>query len=396
VLDRLGDVQLALRDEALVGWLLSSAAGSNPIAERLLGIDGDACRRRWFYFIPADGIPVLLAHRAELGRFPNLPGDVIAFASWPELRGGLDRTLPSRGPVAMEYSPMGVDPEIGRVDAGTLELVRSYGPVVTSSESLARRLAARWSDADLNAHVASAAAIETLFDEVFAWLGEQIVAGHPPTERRLIGRIVELAETAGLSLPVPPRVATGPNTRDPTYRPSKATDRSVGTGDLVQITLTAKLSGGASAEASDVGYVGDVVTSEIDEAHAILRRAVEAATALIRTRLLTGRRVLGFEIDRAARDVLVGAGLGAQAVHRMGHGLSVDGGIAPGAQLDGLEMYDTRPVEAGYVFVLHPAFYREAWGMRLSTCFHVDREGKLHVAPALRSGPRLLRSPDGD
>jgi Xaa-Pro aminopeptidase len=390
VLERLGDVQLALRDEELTGWLLVSMGGVNPIAERLLSVDPGLCRRRWFYWIPADGIPVLLAHCAELGRFPGLPGDVIAFRSWPELRSGLERTLPPRGTVAMEHSPMGLDADLGRVDGGTIELVRSYGPHVVSSEALTRRLMARWSDEDLGGHLQSAAAISTLLDASFSWLGEAIAGGQPPTERRLVARIEELASERELALCQAPRVASGSNTADPTHVPTDATDRPVSRGDLVSITIVGAKRNGAAAELGAIAYVGDEAPKEIASAYALTRRAIEEALELIRNRADAGRRVLGFEVDRQTRDVFASGGAAESVVHRAGHGLTADGSVAPGTQLDGLEMHDTRPIEPGYVFVLHPGTYREEWGLRLTTCFHLDREGELRVSYEIPTAPRLL------
>jgi len=396
VLDQLGDVQLALRDEELAGWLLVSAGGTNPVAERLLAIDGDACSRRWFYWIPADGIPVLIAHRAEVSRFPTLPGELIPFSSWPDLRDGLGRTLPNRGTIAMEYSPMGVDAELGRVDAGTLELVRSYGPRVVSSESLARRVAARWSDEEIESHLEAADALDALLDASFSWLDEAIASGRPPTERRLIERITELAESSGVELAQPARVASGQNSADPTHRPTDVTDKPVSRGDVVQITLVGALPNGSAAEVGDVAYVGDDTPKKIAEAHALVVGAIEAALDLLRERAIAGRRVLGFEIDRAVRDVLARASIGEGAVHRAGHGLMADGRVAPGTQLDGLEMHDVRPVEPGYVFSLHPGVYTEAWGIRVTTCFHIGREGNLEVTPAPKMGPRRLAGKKSD
>ncbi len=390
MLDQLGAVQLALREEDLVGWLLMSAGGQNPIAERLLQIDGATCRRRWFYWIPANGIPALVAHRAELARFPSLPGESIPFTSWPELRDALSRVLPARGRVAMEYSPMGIDPRLSRVDAGTMELVQSYGPYIVSSAVIVRRFTTRWSETHLKSFEDSAGALSGLLDQSFEWLGHVIAKGEPPTEMQAVERIIELANDVGMRLCHPPRVATGLNTADPTYIATGDSDRQVAEGDVVQITVGGAGPTGSSTAASSVAYVGATPPQEVLETHALIVRGADAALDLVRKRYAAGRRVLGFEVDRAVRDVFAGAGLAEMAPHRSGHGISPRGGIAPGTQLDSLEMHDVRPVEPGYVFVLHPGLYRESFGMRLATCFHVDPDGTLRVAPALDKAPRVL------
>ncbi len=388
MLERLGDVQLALRDEELTGWLLVSMGGVNPIAERLLSVDRSLCRRRWFYWIPADGIPVLLAHRAEVERFPSLPGEVLAFRSWPELRRGLERTLPARGIVAMEHSPMGLDADLGRVDAGTIALVQSYGPHVVSSEALTRRLMARWSDEELRSHHESADALAALLEASFLWLASAIADGQPPTERRLIARIDELAAAHDLTLVQPARVASGPNTSDPTHVPTDATDWPLRRGDLVSITVVGRAGGGAAAEIGQVAFVGTQVPPELADAYALTASAIREAIALVASRTEAGRRLLGFEVDRKTRDVFASGGAKDRVLHRAGHGLTPDGQVAPGTQLDGLEMHDTRPVEPGYLFVLHPGIYQAEWGMRLTTCFHLGRDGTLRVSYEI---PKELR-----
>jgi len=389
VLEQLGAVQLALREEDLVGWLLMSAGGQNPIAERLLRVDGATCRRRWFYWIPANGIPVLVAHRAEFARFPSLPGESILFASWPELRDALSRVLPARGRVAMEYSPMGIDPQLSRVDAGTMQLVQSYGPYIVCSAVIVRRFTTRWSETHLKSFEDSTGALSGLLDQSFEWLGHLVAKGEPPTEQVAVERIIELANDVGMRLCHPPRVATGPNSADPTYIATRESDRQVAEGDVVQITVGGAGPTGSSTAASAVAYAG-APPAEVLETHALIVRAMHAALDLVRERYAAGRRVLGFEVDRAVRDVFAGAGLADMALHRSGHGISPRGGIAPGTQLDSLEMHDVRPVEPGYVFVLHPGLYRQSFGIRLATCFHVDQDGTLRVAPALDKAPRVL------
>lgn len=390
MLEQLGAVQLALREEDLVGWLLMSAGGQNPIAERLLGVDGALCRRRWFYWIPANGIPALLVPRAELGRFPSLPGESLPYASWPELRDGLARVLPGRGRIAMEYAPMGIDAQLSRVDAGTMELVRSYGPFVVGSESIVRRFTTQWSKADLDRFEESAGALSHLLGESFDGLREAIAAGAPPTEGELVGRVEELAAAAETRLNHEPRIAFGENTADPTYVVSPEGDRRVAEGDLVQITLGGGASGGPGVEAGACAFVGASAPAKITETHALVHGAAAAAFDLIRRRTAARRRVLGFEVDRAVRDVFAGAGLADAAPHRSGHGVAPRGDIASGTQLDSLETHDVRPIEPGYVFALHPGLYRGDFGLRLTTCFHVTENSVIEVAPDLDSALRMI------
>ena len=127
---RLEDVQAALADDGLDGWLLYDFHGSNPIARSLAGLNGGGkmTTRRWFYLIPAHGTPRALVHAIE-------PHTLVAPARRdPPLRRprrAVARARHAAGAasarVAMEYSPGNAIPYIARVDAGTVEAVRKRG-----------------------------------------------------------------------------------------------------------------------------------------------------------------------------------------------------------------------------------------------------------------------------
>ncbi len=135
VSERLGEIQIALRGKKLEGWLFSDHRGQNPLALRALGIVGTPLRRV-FYWLPADGMPVLVAHAMELETMPELPGETLSYTGWAELRRALDRTLPTRGGVAMEHASIAASPDVSRVEAGTVGLVASYGATVVPSIDL--------------------------------------------------------------------------------------------------------------------------------------------------------------------------------------------------------------------------------------------------------------------
>src|SRR5688572_14054085 len=102
-------VQQALRSAGLDGWLLYDFHGSNPIAQRLAGLDtgGHLTTRRWYLLIPATGEPRALVHAIERHNLDALPGRKIVYAGHQQLRDGLGRVLEGMSRVAMEYSPNG-------------------------------------------------------------------------------------------------------------------------------------------------------------------------------------------------------------------------------------------------------------------------------------------------
>ncbi len=140
-------VQDALKEYGLDAWLLYDFKGSNPLARKILGLDGrKPFSRRFFYLVPAEGEPIKLVHSIETGALDHLPGSKRVYLRWQELEDGVSGLVKGRSKVAMEYSPRNANPYISRVNAGTVELVRSFGAEVVPSGDLVGRFESTWDD----------------------------------------------------------------------------------------------------------------------------------------------------------------------------------------------------------------------------------------------------------
>src|SRR5512145_497195 len=63
---RVSEIQQALRDAEIDGWLFYDFRRSDPLAYRILQLDPAIhVTRRWYYWVPARGIPAKLLHRIE-------------------------------------------------------------------------------------------------------------------------------------------------------------------------------------------------------------------------------------------------------------------------------------------------------------------------------------------
>src|SRR5256886_5394440 len=143
--ERVTEIQAALHEAKLDGWLFYDFRHSDPLAYRILKLDDKMfASRRWFYYIPASGEPVKIVQSIEQFKLDSLPGKKIVFRGWQELHARLREVLgagakESKRRVAMQYSPMNDIPYISRVDAGTIELVRSFGVEPVTSAELVQR-----------------------------------------------------------------------------------------------------------------------------------------------------------------------------------------------------------------------------------------------------------------
>src|SRR5436309_9619134 len=111
----LPDIQAALRELELDGWLLFDFHGLNPVATGMLGFEG-LLTRRAFALIPAEGAPVAISHAIEQGPWKYWPEEWPRekYSSWRTLESLLGRVLKGKR-VAMEYSAGDAVPYLDRV-----------------------------------------------------------------------------------------------------------------------------------------------------------------------------------------------------------------------------------------------------------------------------------------
>jgi Xaa-Pro aminopeptidase len=380
-------VQASLREFGLDGWLLYDFRGTNLLARRVLGLESKPPgTRRFFYFVPVDGVPHKLVHRIEEGALDELPGERTVYLRWQELEAGVAQLLMGSRRVAMEYAQRVSNPYVSRVDAGTIELVRGSGVEVASSGDLIQQFESTWDDAQWQMHLAAENGTKSAFDLAFALIAERIRAGGTIREIEVQTAILEHFQRNGLTTYSPPIVAVGSHSGDPHYEPVVGRDGTIGAGDFVLIDLWAKLNRPRSvySDLTRVGYVGDVVPARYAEVFAIVAKARDAAIACVRDRYASGRPLKGWEVDAAGRRVIEESGFGAHFIHRIGHniGQEVHGN---GANMDDLETHEERLVLRRTCFSVEPGLYFEDFGARSEVNVFIDGDGTVHVTGGLQS-----------
>src|ERR1700722_17226644 len=174
----LDPIQSALRDQQLDGWLFFDHHYRDPLAYRILGLGDDLhVTRRWFYFVPAVGEPKKLVHRIESGRLDPLPGTKAEYSSWQELEAGLEAMLAGHTRIAMQYSPRNAIMYVSLVDAGTVELLRSFGKEIVSSADLVSQFEAVLTEAQIATHFQAAEKIDRILAEGWKEMGHRIRHG---------------------------------------------------------------------------------------------------------------------------------------------------------------------------------------------------------------------------
>ena len=360
-------IQAALRQDELDGWLLYDFHGSNPIARSVVKLNrsGKLTTRRWYYLIPVTGDPRALVHVIEPTSLAHLPGSSRSYAGRQLLEQGLRTLVEGCRRLAMEYSPNGAIPYISRVDAGTIEAIRAFGVEVVSSGDLVQRFEAVWDDEALVTHRAASERLYQIKDRAFRLIGECLRSGTTMTEFEVQQTMAGWFEDEGLVTDCPPVVAVRESSGNPHYLPTEAQTLSIGAGDLVLLDLWGKLdaAGSVFADITWMGYAGDDVPAEYTQAFNVARSARDAATQFVQDAVSGGRAPRGWEVDRAARDVIETAGLGHYFVHRTGHSLgeTVHGN---GVHMDDYETHDDRRLLPGTGFTIEPGIYFDGFGIR--------------------------------
>ena len=371
----IAEIQKDLRQAKLDGWLFYDFRGRDPIAHRILGLPPAMRTRRWFYFVPAKGTPKKLVHKIEAGSLAAVPGDTLYYAGQKELRDGVKKALGRAKKVAMQYSPKNAIPYVAMVDAGTVELVRGCGAKVVSSADLVQKYEACWSKEQLESHLAAGKAIDHIISDAFQYAAKCVREKEPLTEYDLQQFIVKKFAEAGIITEEGPDVAVNANASDPHYGPTKEKSSPIREGDLILLDVWGKQTAPGSVyyDVSWVGYMGESVPEKYVKVFKVLREARDRAVDLIRSSVKAGKPLQGWQVDKAARDVVEKAGYGKYFFHRTGHniGTSVHGN---GVNMDGMETHDDRHLIPGTCNSVEPGIYLREFGMRTEVDVYVDEK----------------------
>ena len=224
---QIDDIQAALREEHLDGWLFFDHHHRDPLAYRILKLNPQVVTRRWYYFIPAHGDPRGLVHAVESGVLAGLPGDVRTYSSWSTQVDGLHGLLEGSRKIAMQYSPNCSIPYVSLVDGGTIELVRAAGVEIATSADLVQLFEARWTAAQLEMHLEAGRRVDRIRAEAFQKIAADLAAGQTITEWDVSRFIRAGFETSGMVTDHGPIVAVNANMSNPHYEPEPQGSREI-------------------------------------------------------------------------------------------------------------------------------------------------------------------------
>jgi len=371
---RLTEIQAALREEGLDGWLFFDHHQRDPLGYRVLEFTpGSMVTRRWYYFVPASGEPRGLAHKIEAETLKDLPGEIKLYAGWQELIEGLRGILGSAKRVAMQYSPNCAVPYVAMVDAGSVELIRGMGIEVVTSANLIQLFEARWNQRQLENHLEAGRRIDKIRAGAFARISSKVRGGERVTEWEMQQHILDQFRAGGLITDHGPDVAVNANASNPHYNPTRERCSEIRRGDLVLLDMWAKLDvpDGVYYDITWVGYCGEKPPEAMEKVFGIVRDARNKAIARVKSAVASKEALCGYQVDDAARAHIRETGYADAFFHRTGHsiGAEVHG---TGANMDNLETHDERRVIPWTCFSIEPGIYLAEFGVRSEVDVFVD------------------------
>ena len=366
-----------LRAQNISGWLLYDYRNMNPIFWDTVGSIANVTRPCWLW-IGADAPPRLLVSYVDQGRFAHLGIETTLFVSRQDMTSKLSSLLESANRIAMEYSPQGALPRVSRIDAGTLELVRSLGVEVVSSADLLQHATQRWNDEQLQSHLAAAHALGDIVLQAFRRIGDAI--DDSPTEFDIAEFIRQRFIEEDMVVTDGPVVAANAHAADPHFEPTEESASVIRRGDWVLIDLWTRQphEDAMFADITWTAYVGSSVPPRHRQVFDAVIGGRDAAIDMLEQAHREGRTLEGWQLDAAARDYITHAGFGEYFNHRLGHSLGREV-HSNAVNLDGWETQDTRKLIPGIAVTVEPGIY-------LPGEFGVRSEIDLFMG---ESGPRV-------
>lgn len=359
------EVQALLRDQKIDAWLIYDFHGINAVARELFVFAGHLVTRRWFYCIPQEGEPTLLAHRIEETNFPPLPGKMWLYAGWQELEAQLAKLLKGYSRVAMEYSPRSAVPTVSYVDAGMLELIRDHVDEIVSSANLVQYFTCRWSTEQLASHREAAEVLYRAQQSAFSLIERELSSGKEISEYDVQQHLVKFITDADLTAMGEPIVAVNGNASNPHYAPTASRTSMIRPHDVILIDLWGKKTTPRAvyADITWMGFAGTAVPAKVQHVFNTVIAARDAGVEFLRESFKRGETIQGYRVDEVVRGLISQAGFGDYFFHRTGHSIGVED-HGNGVNIDSYETRDLRDIIPGVGFSIEPGIYLPEFGVR--------------------------------
>jgi Xaa-Pro aminopeptidase len=325
----------------------------------LAGYDPPPLERLTALIVRPGSDPLLVVPELERPRAEASPvSKALSIAGWPDGEDPYEL-------VAAELTAEGAFAISDRMWASHLIALQSYRPEATfgTASAILAPLRARKDTGEIQLLRRAARGADHTFNRI----AQEGLEGR--TEVDVARSLATYLEEEGHESVAFTIVASGPNAASPHHEPG---DRGIRDGDSVVMDFGGRVHGYCSDITRTI-VVGPP-SDEVEEVHEIVRRAQDAAFAVV------APGVPAEEVDRAARAVIEQAGYGEAFVHRTGHGIGLEEHEAPYIVRGNAE-----PLQEGMCFSLEPGIYLPGkFGVRIEDIVAVTADAAVRLNHATR------------
>ena len=259
--------------------------------------------------IASHGEPIKIVHAIE-NPLKDLPGKILKFTTWQQLEMHLKEALKNSHRVAMEYSPCNAIPYISKVDAGTIDVIRGLGKEVVSSCNILQKFTSVLTEQQAETHFKATRILDQIAQDTWDMITDVLKARKEITEydvQEFILKQFDLHQCVTEGLPI---CAVNAHSADPHYCPSRHSSSLINPDDFILIDLWCKqnTSDAVYGDITRVAVAAKQPSPRQQEIFKVVRRAQEVATELVQNSFTSQKPLQGWQVDRAARDVITEAG----------------------------------------------------------------------------------------
>lgn len=368
----LRNIQEAVRNEGLDGWLFCNFRRRDVISDAVLHIPVESSNSRmWVYAVPALGDPLKIVHAIEKDILDHLAGTKVTYISREEF---INALKPLAGKKWGVHSSENL-PSVSYLSEGTARVFEKAGLILKSAESLIQRFAGLLDKAGIESHEKAAKDLYEIVELAWERLKKRYKDKTPLYEEEIRRLMLEEFNRRNLITHHPPMVCFGENTANPHYDFS-GQGKLLRDGDTVQFDLWAKEKEGKTiyADISWAGVASSYPRSKEEKVFSDLISVRENTYRFIEQEFSAMRPITGAMVDLYARKQLNDLGYRSEIKHRTGHGIDTEC-HGSGVNMDCIEFPDERFILEGSCFSLEPGLYFSDFGFRTEINVYIS-DGK--------------------
>jgi hypothetical protein len=373
-------MQAYMLEKRFDGWLFTGQGKFDDLASEFLGLVGKT-RHRWFIFYPGLATlkkPFLIYHPEDEKVFSGINFYPYPYHSRKEMIDRIKIDLNSFAKViCLNYSENLNVPELSRVDAGTLELLKNNGFGLLSSGSILSFFHTRWRVSDMETHQEAASRLDSILPLSVDYLRERLLKNKRVKDYELVKFVKKRLKKLGLEEIEEPTVALWEKTLLEKYTPTRKLSRLISRDDLLYLEVAARLRNDENSMFARLGwslYAGEQVPDSLSKPWERIVDAAEEALGLLSDRIQHRETLRGYEVDQAARAKL--GSIPDILPRPLGYNLNRDQHRF-GVRLDNYLAHDDREIMPGMGFTLEPGIYTDTYALR--TCTNLFIHGNRQV-----------------